>query len=497
MSGTIKLSEVVQQEFRTSESASKKNENLAKILGTPRYGPARLSLSLSLADKRPVKAEMTSDTKGNSVRGRNLFGDDADMVAWIALITQHAGQDLDKQAFIAEVAAHWERGIGILSKIWEGAGGDFDKFITALAEKSGMPTGLPSRTAAAKPPPHPPSPGPIDLHIGKLMGAKKEPLVWRINARSQAPHIAVMGATGTGKTRLALNFAESLHEQSKCPVFVFDIKGDISRNTDFCAKIGAKVIGIPIPLDILHIADKNNKAAVRNAADSLSHSIRFVTQGAARGAVQMGRLRKVAARVFAESDNVSIALLHEAYCEEHGKEDSVSVALDQLCGLELFTHDHSPEQFFSRSWIFDLHKADPGIQEFSAVMILDSFRRCFDQRDEADVDRDHNRQITALLVVDEAHRILGSQHPALTNILRLIRSKGGVVILSSQSPRDYRNEDTNFLENIGLVASYRTHATPGEVRKVFSTNVQVVDLSDGVCVVRLPGKPVQKVRVFE
>ena len=84
MSKALKLSEVIQPEFRTSEGASKKNEVLAKNLDTNRYGPARLALALSLADKRPVKTQI-SDTKGDAIRGRTLFGDDANIATWIAL----------------------------------------------------------------------------------------------------------------------------------------------------------------------------------------------------------------------------------------------------------------------------------------------------------------------------------------------------------------------------------------------------------------------------
>ena len=502
MSKAFKLSEVVQPEFRTSEVASKKNEILAKNLGTTRYGPARLALAVSLADKRPVKAEM-SDVKGNTIRGRNLFGDDADMAAWIALITEHEGRELDKQAFTTAVAAHWERGIGTLSKMWEGAGGDLDKFITALAEKSGMPRegvarAISSDVVTVKYSP----PGAIDLHLGEFhMGSKQgQSAQWRMNAPGHPPHIAVMGAPNTGKTRLALDFAESAHEQSNCAAFVFDMgKGDIAGDADFRAKIGAEVIvcpGTPIPLDILHVPNRKDKVAIQNTATRLCDSVGFVTQGA-RGPVQTNRLRQVAAQILAQSDGVSIPQLRDAYCEESAKEDSVSAALDRLCDFNLFTPDLSPAKFFSRNWIFDLHNAAVEIQKFSAMMILDALNRHFAQLPNTPTDSDGNRQMTALLLVDEAHKILGFQHPALSEIIRLSRSKGGAVILISQSPNDYVREDANFVENIGLIASYQTNATQASINKVFSTNVPVANLGKGICAMRIFGESPQKVKVWE
>lgn len=501
MSKPLKLSEVVQPEFRTSEAASKKNEILAKNLGTHRYGPARLALALSLADKRPIKGEV-SDVKGNSIRGRNLFGDSADTAAWMALITQHAGRELDRQAFSAAVAAHWERGIGILTKMWGGAGGDFDKFITALAEKSGMPEGAARSMSAPQAAPQKLSPpGAINLRLGEFTGTKRgQPAEWRINAPGHPPHIAVMGAPNTGKTRLALEFAESLHQQSGCAAFVFDMgKGDIAGNAELRASIGAEVItcpGTPIPLDILHVANRQDNTTIQNTAARLCDSVGFVTQGG-RGPVQMNRLRQAAAQILAQSsDSVSMQLLRDAYLEENSREDSVSAALDRLCDFDLFVPSRTPENFFSHNWIFDLHDAAVDIQKFSAMMILDALNRHFAQLPDAPVDSDGNRQMGALLVIDEAHKILGFQHPALSDIIRLSRSKGGAVILISQSPNDYVREDANFIENIGLIASYQTNATQKSIKKVFSASVPLANLGKGDCSIRISGQSPQKIKVW-
>jgi hypothetical protein len=44
-------------------------------------------------------------------------------------------------------------------------------------------------------------------------------------------------------------------------------------------------------------------------------------------------------------------------------------------------------------------------------------------------------------MIDEAHQILETKLPALGNLVRMSRSKGGVVMLVSQSPNDFSNED--------------------------------------------------------
>ena len=501
MSKPVKLLDLVQPEFHTSEVAAKANEVLKGKLGGPLYGPARLALALSLSDQEPIKIGEVNAKSKTGIRGKYLFGNEADMAGWVALITEHAGRELDRQEFSAVIAAHWERGIKILSDIWTGSEGDFDRFIAILAERSGIPADSRSGPIPAHAPAHSPLPGAIDLHIGNLMGVKQGQAVnWRINAPGHPPHIAVMGAPNKGKTRLALGFAESVHEQSGCAAFVFDMgKGDIAGDADFCTQIDAEVIacpGTPIPLDILHVADKEDNTTIQNTAARLCDSVGFVTQGG-KGPVQMNRLRQVAAKVLVQSDSVSIPLLRDAYCEENTKEDSISAALDRLCDFNLFTPDHTPADFFARNWIFDLHNAAVEIQKFSAMMILDALNRHFAQLPDAPTDSDGNRQMTALLVVDEAHKILGFQHPALSEIIRLSRSKGGAVILISQSPNDYVREDTNFVENIGLVASYQTNATQASINKVFATNFPVANLGKGICAIRISGESPQKVKVWE
>lgn len=502
MTEKLKLSALIHTEFRTSEAAAKKNDVLMKKLGTGhRYGPARLALAVSLADKK--QPEPLSDTKGNGIRGQALFGDD-DAPAWIALVTQHAKRELNKQEFSTAVAEHWSRGIDELLKRWQGAEGNLERFITDLAEGSGVPVAGSSTPATApKVSGRVPSPGPISLHIGELAaGTKKgQPMNWAINSPGHPPHIAVMGAPNTGKTRLALNFAESLRAQSGCATFVFDMgKGDIAGDAQFCKSIGAEVIDCPknpIPLDILHVTDKGDNNTIQNTAARFCDSVKFVMQSA-KGDVQMNRLRQITAEVLEQPDGASISSLRDAYLSgENAKPDSVSAALDSLCDFNLFAPDNTPAEFFSRSWIFDLHSAADKIQRFSAMMILDALNRHFTALGDAPTDSGNNRQMTALLVIDEAHKLLGYNHPALNDIIRLSRSRGGAAILISQSPNDYVKEERDFLANIGLMVSYQTNADKNSVRKVLGGNYAVEKLTKGVCAVRFPGQPVQEVKVWE
>lgn len=502
-----KLNELITAGYRTDKAADDLNSELMRDLGLEvRYGPARLAIAMSLSDKRPVYPDdIPQGDKGKEIKGAQMLGQECPGVL-VALITQHAGQPLTKQEFQNALAAHWSRGVKMLRRTYVAAGRDYDKMLGELSERVSLPDdgGQPFPHTPPRKASHAksamPSHGPVDLHIGGLMGSKQGKVAqWRINAPPNPPHIAVMGAPNKGKTRLALGFAESIRARSGCAAFVFDMgKGDIAEDSDFCRKIGVEVIAcpkVPIPLDILHVADKEDNATIQNTAARLCDSVKCVTQGAP-GAVQMNRLRKVAVALIAQSEVVSIPLLRDAYREEYPTEDSISSALDSICAYNLFIPDHPPAEFFSRSWLFDLHTAADDIQRFAALMILGALDRHFKQIPDAPTDSDSNRQIMGMLVIDEARKVLGFPNSALNDIIRLSRSKGGVVILISQSPNDYQNEETNFLENIGLIASYQTNATSASVRKVFGEAYPVEKLGSGECAVRISGQSVQKVKVW-
>ena len=64
-------------------------------------------------------------------------------------------------------------------------------------------------------------------------------------------------------------------------------------------------------------------------------------------------------------------------------------------------------------------------------------------------------------------KILESKLPARGNLVRMSRSKVGVVMLISQSPNEFTNEDDDFLNNVGLMLAFNPQAQPGPTRRVF------------------------------
>jgi DNA sulfur modification protein DndE len=100
------------------------------------------------------------------------------------------------------------------------------------------------------------------------------------------------------------------------------------------------------------------------------------------------------------------------------------------------------------------------------------------------------------MAVDEARHILSSKHLALSDCIRLHRSKGLVVTLASESPDDYDGAGDDYLENIGLPICFKTNAKSTQVlQNMFKSRVSFATLPTGVCLSLRNGRSV-KVKAF-
>lgn len=113
----LQIGDISRADFRTSVAADAENSRIQKAFDFPyRYQPARLAISLSL--RHPGLLKPILDVGGRPIKGDTLFGqDEADLTLWIVLIVQHSGVvGLTRRDFQDLVAAHWERGMDMLSK---------------------------------------------------------------------------------------------------------------------------------------------------------------------------------------------------------------------------------------------------------------------------------------------------------------------------------------------------------------------------------------------
>lgn len=490
----IGLDEIATATFRPTAQADDLAKRLKDRLGFGAfYIPARLAIARSLAvDSSPA---LISGEVGRTIKGELLFGIGADLATWVSLIVEHGGREPETlKELQAVVAAHWTRGLTLLVQALDEAGepSSFWQSMAQAALPAGDATDGGGPVADDAVPP-----GELAVPIGPVGEdvATSEAVKWRLNAPGGSPHAGIMGGVGSGKTRTAIFMLREVRRQVAVPLIAFDFKGDMNDDTNGLDQaFQATVLSPPhqrVPLDILAFADRSS-TGVALAAQRLRDTLATL-KGAGFGAQQKDALAEASERALRSHATCRIEDIRDAlksvYANRGRKEDGAVMTLNDLCRLPLFTPELEPKAFFSRSWIIRLTQELPDLVRVSIVtLITDALDRYLNSLPEAAADANGNRALRVLCVIDEAHRILGSRLPGLSGLIRLSRSKGGAIMLISQSPEDFAGEDDDFLSEMGLVMAFGTNANPRAVHRILGANANLTVLQKGQAWAKLRGE---------
>ena len=510
---SISLVEVAGANFRTDYDSDLLNTEFMGRLGMrKRYLPARLAISRSLAINAPIVTDAEDLEPGKVIKGDTLFGTGTALSVWLSLIVEKSGQDdLDTKLLIAIVGAHWRRGLKKLDEEWEQSGGQVGSFVRRMidiAELRQLGGRLPDISGGMDSGEFL-SCGEIKVALGEIGEDlnTKEKVMWSLNGKGGSPHAAIMGGSGSGKTVMAAAMLRAVREQASVPLLAFDFKGDLESftGTKGQRKLGeafsAQVIEpprLPIPLDVLSLSDKDQfgiDEAAQRFRDSFSR-----LKGSKLGSVQRNYVHEAASRALAfqspcELRHVRDCLL-DVYQEHEAKEDGATSSMEELCRFPLFEPTLTPAEFFRRSWII---KLPPNVPEDSRSIVvnllLDSLDQYLNSLADAETNSEGARGLRILCMIDEAHQILATKLPSLARLIRMSRSKGGSVMLVSQSPDDFSGEDDEFLDNMGLVAAFATNAKPGTATRILGKGTNLTSLQTGQCIVRVD-KSTKKIQAW-
>ncbi len=488
--------------FTTTRLADEQCERVREQLGLRgRNAVARLAIAKSLSlGTPPVEIPHAEDSdNGGAIKGDNLFG--PDLATWVALLVQLSPDEQPtKKQIEVLVRKHWRRGAGLLTHELETAG-HHELFLTRLAEaaapegRKGRGISL-ARTATLEP-------DPILVNIGHPAeddGA--EDLEFTLNAPGWAPHVAIMGGTGSGKSMTAKTFWREIREQSPGTSFlIVDPKGDLGQDAALVEALGATVIRVqknPVPLDVFGMGAG---ADLVDASIRFSESLGRGIQGTL-GAVQTSRLQEAVLKSLRGSPPQTLGKvqnqLAQAYATGPWKDDTLTAGMKQLTNWSLFEPKYTPTEFFGRSWILSLNEANETVSRLVVGLVTDALYNWMRPLADAPTDPTGHRAIRIVTAVDEAHQLLGRRQQSLSKLLKEGRSKGVSVMLMSQSPTDFDAKDCNYLENIGLCLCFRTNVpATATLKTMWQAKVDTGGLERGVAVTRLPGEQaVQRLRVW-
>lgn len=506
MSHQIGLDDIATASFAAIAEIDELAKHIEEKLGFGhRYILPRLAMALSLRLGQPP--ERATGKPGRSIRGENLFGTGRSLAAWVSLFVEYTKEPLrDIGDLQGRVRDHWSRGVRLVHEHLSSVSGDeYVAFWQYLADRLPRSEGEGEIDIGGPRPVEPLVPTAIALTLGPKgvdVRTGEKPLFEPV-APGASPHVAIMGGVGSGKTRTALFMLGELAQQVRVPLIAFDFKGDLAGGENGLDRsFGAEVLDPlerPIPLDVLAF-DATAPHALSLAAQRLRDSLATL-KGGVFGAVQRSLLAEAAERALAANRPCTLEQVRDAlvalYDEQRKAPDGAVETLNDLCRFPLFEPSLEPAAFFSRSTVIRLRQNIPDpVRTVVVTLITDALDRWLNALPDTLVDAEGNRALRIIAVVDEAHRVLGRRLPGLSNLVRMSRSKGGMVWLISQSPDDFATEEDDFLAEMGLVLAFATNANPGATRRIFATRANLADLARGEAWVRLRGEAARRIRVW-
>lgn len=495
---SLSMVEVAGANFRADQQSDTLNTTFMERFGMRvRYLPARLAISRSLSI--PSQAEAFSGSNdGKAIKGDTLFGTDAALLVWVSLIIEHAGdRDVGIKKFVNLVANHWRRGLKLLDKDWGQSNEDPATFIKRLVDVAELP-GTVGHTTSDSPDSHvgnsaiPESN--ITVPIGEISEetTTNEKVLWNLNGAGGSPHSAIMGGVGSGKTRTAVAMLKSIHEQVEVPLIAFDLKGDLGTDDGgngyhIEQLFGADVVSPPhqpIPLNVLAL-HTTSAIDIAQAASRFRQAFANIKERRL-GEKQAEAIHKAASIALKTHEVCELTHIRDAvinvYEEREMKEDGAISTMREICRFPLFQPKLSPKDFFQQSFLIKLSSNIASeIHKLVVNLVLNALDQHLNSLPDAPTNASGARGLRVLCMVDEAHQILGQKLPALSNLMRMSRSKGGAVMLISQSPDDFIGVDDDFLAEMGLVVAFSTNASPRNVARIFGKNAKLTTLQVGQC----------------
>lgn len=278
-------------------------------------------------------------------------------------------------------------------------------------------------------------------------------------------NIAIAGMAGSGKTQLVRDIlyqiSKNTNHQLKFIFFDYKGEGDETKLNSFLQNTQCEFIDIQDGkgrLEFTPLLAIDNTGDQRRRDFSIKQFIdtarAFVPK---MGEVQVNLLQEVLTNLFDETSGCTPSMsqlydaLKEKYNMEKIKPDSLFGVIRDLSDGLLFPEQPSGS-IIERSTYLNLPpRLSDTLRQLCVFLLLRYFDLYFSSLN--DVEPESNiMPLRYIIVIDEAHIYLKNKNArsALENILRLLRSKGVVIILISQGLEDYKTKEFDFVSQVSL-----------------------------------------------
>lgn len=282
-------------------------------------------------------------------------------------------------------------------------------------------------------------------------------------AKFMNTNTGIIGTMGTGKTQFTKSVITQLMLNQSCNVnsepigiLIFDYKSDYVDDA-FTHTNGAKPFKLQgLPYNPLSLYGNMPMLPVHTAtgfAETMAVAFGL-------GQKQQLKLRKLILDAYelagiSKSDSSTwhkpaptIAQIWDLFLDqEKVEQDSLYAALDSLATFEIFEskpeHVTSLYELINGVVVIELAGYTPQIQNLVVALTLDLFYSQMQKKGKPKVQGDY-RQITKMILVDEADNFMSQDFPSLRKILKEGREYGVGVILSTQDITHFKTGDNNY-----------------------------------------------------
>lgn len=376
-----------------------------------------------------------------------------------------AGRDLEEEEVYQQVWWHIHLGMPDLERLAQGCSGT-DDLMERVVEESGLDPQKLSVPEVA------PQSGAHEVCVGKDRHGQDVP--WYINDSRQveAPHAAIVGLTGQGKTQFALDVLLQIAEHEPEITFtILDYKGDLSEpgSAAFQAlteTLQAELVNVaqqPIP-----VVPFKSRAGVNPEQIALMKAELFGKLHSQIGTQQRQTLRRALTDLLekdlaSSSPGFGFAKLDEhleqLYELDERRPDGLVEVASRLRILRPFLEvGDGRDSLLSRRLLIRLNEL-PTDNLPIAFLLID---RVYEEM-KLLPDAPRRGSIVSLqhvIFVDEAHHYLQVRASPLTSIIREGRSKGVAVLLATQTVSDLAGASgADYREHLGTVFFFKTNIT--------------------------------------
>lgn len=300
-------------------------------------------------------------------------------------------------------------------------------------------------------------------------------VMWKPNDTSQLFHTntGIIGTMGTGKTQFTKSLITQLYrsqndnvDSKELGILIFDYKGDYNESKqDFVDATNAEIFKpYHLPFNPLALTKSSvfKPLLPTHTANAFKDTISKVYN---LGPKQQATLLQCIMETYAASginpgdpstwDNEAPTFdqVYQRYAndEEIKKGDSLTAALEKLNMFQIFEANPSATKslfdLLKGVVVIDLSGYDPDIQSLIVAITLDLFYSQMQASGSSKMEGQY-RQLTKMILVDEADNFMSEGFPALKKILKEGREFGVGTILSTQFLKHFGSGEDDYSKYI-------------------------------------------------